>query len=52
MVLSARGDETRALEMLYRASEVEPANPQAKFHRANVLMKMGRYEKTANGTLM
>ena len=33
-----------ALEMLYRASEVEPSNPQAKFHRANVLIQMGRSE--------
>jgi len=33
----------QALNMLGRASAMEPRNPQARFQRANVLMKLERY---------
>lgn len=45
MVLHANGKSAQALDMLGRASAMEPRNPQARFQRANILMKLERYNE-------
>ncbi|EKU21963.1 anaphase-promoting complex subunit 3, partial [Nannochloropsis gaditana CCMP526] len=45
MVFHANGKSLQALNMLARASAIQPDNPQARFQRANVLMKLDRYQE-------
>jgi anaphase-promoting complex subunit 3 len=45
MVLHANRKWAEALDMLEVASTMEPRNPQARYQRATVLMKMDRYKE-------